>query len=57
MDEKENTNATIVEFLGHILQQAPFNQHGIWVATLNPLVAEDASVQQAMQIVADLRER
>ena len=39
-----------------ILQQAPSHMYGTLVAILNPLVASEAVVQQAAQIVADLGE-
>ena len=39
-----------------ILQQAPPHQYGILVSILNPLVASEAIIQQAAQLVADLGE-
>ena len=39
-----------------ILQQAPSRLYGTLVSTLNPLVASEAVVQQAAQLVADLGE-
>ena len=39
-----------------ILQQAPSHLYGTLVSILNPLVASEAVVQQAAQLVADLGE-
>ena len=39
-----------------ILQQAPSHMYGTLVSILNPLVASEAAVQQAAQLVADLGE-
>ena len=39
-----------------ILQQAPPHQYGTLVSILNPLVASEAIIQQAAQLVADQRE-
>ena len=39
-----------------ILQQAPPHLYGTLVSILNPLVASEAVVQQAAQLVADLGE-
>ena len=39
-----------------ILQQAPPHQYGTLVSVLNPLVASEAIIQQAVQLVADLGE-
>ena len=39
-----------------ILQQAPSHLYGTMVSILNPLVASEAVVQQAAQLVADLGE-
>lgn len=39
-----------------ILQQAPPHQYGTLVSILNPLVASEAVIQQAAQLVADLGE-
>ena len=39
-----------------ILQQAPPHQYGTLVSRLNPLVASEAIIQQAAQLVADLAE-
>ena len=39
-----------------ILQQAPPHQYGTLVSTVNPLVASEAIIQQAAQLVADLGE-
>lgn len=39
-----------------ILQQAPSHKYGTLVAILSLLVAGEATVQQAVQIVADLVE-
>ena len=39
-----------------ILQQAPFHLYDALVSILNPLVASEAAVQQAAQLVADLEE-
>lgn len=39
-----------------ILQQAPAHQYGTSVYILNPLVASEAIIQQAIRLVADLGE-
>ena len=39
-----------------ILQQAPPHQYGTLVSILNPLVASEAIIQQAAQLVTDLGE-
>lgn len=39
-----------------ILQQAPLHMYGTQVSVLNLLVASEAAVQQAAQLVADLGE-
>lgn len=39
-----------------ILQQAPFHLYDALVSILNPLVASEAAVQQAAQLVVDLGE-
>lgn len=40
-----------------ILQQAPAHQYGILVSILNSLVASEAIIQQATQLVVDLGEK
>lgn len=42
---------------GLILQQAPAHQYGILVSILNSLVASEAIIQQATQLVVDLGEK
>ena len=40
-----------------ILQQAPPHQYGTLVSILNPLLASEAIIQQATQLVVDLGEK
>ena len=51
-------NADLAKFLAgmrdFILQQVPPHQYGTLVSKLNPLVALEAIIQQAAQLVADL---